>query len=206
MTLPDAGDGSRRCDRRTPIDFATRAQQRLSNGAVRLNPTDLAEFIDAQHEGSEWLQGRLNDVRAICSATTPGVDLSSHQLGLGLWAVDHDTGEIMNWVSADRAYQDPAAIMRNPLHVNSRWVSAVAIANSVSVEQDPMVYASRWRFIRGIPITVDADGERSIVGALTLTSTTPLKDFPLAKSEAPPGLLSAIDDHLTTEAGEFFVP
>lgn len=111
----------------------------------------------------------------------------------------------MNWVSADRDFQNPIAIIRHPLHVNSRWVAAAAIANGVSVEQDPMVYASRWRFVRGIPITVDADGQRSVVGALTLASTTPLKDFPLAKAKAPPGLLRAVDEFLTTEVAQFFL-
>lgn len=194
-----------RCDGGSPVDFAVRARQRLANGASRLSPADPGEFAEAQREASLWLRRRLDDVCAICSAAEPPIDLSCHRLGLGLWAVDHDTGEIMNWVGADRAYQEPEAVVRNPLHVRSRWVAAVAIANGVSVEEDPMVYASRWRFVRGIPVTVEAEGERSIVGALTLTSMTALQDFPLAKEKAPPGLLSAIDDFLTAQVGEFFL-
>jgi hypothetical protein len=193
-----------RCGGGHASDFASRARQRLANGAARLSPANADDFTEAQREASEWLRRRLDDVHAICSAADPPVDLSSHHLGLGLWAVDHDTGEIMNWVSADRAYQEPNAAVRNPLHVRSRWVAAVAIADGVPVEQDPMVYASRWRFVRAIPVIVEADGERSIVGAVTLTSTTPLQDFPLAKTHAPPGLLSGIDDYLATQVGEFF--
>ncbi len=185
-------------------EFAARACQRLANGAARLSPASADDFADAQREASEWLRRRLDDVRAICSAADPRVDLSGHHLGVGLWAVDHDTGEIMNWASADRAYQEPNAVVRNPLHVRSRWVAAVAIANGVPVEEDPMVYASRWRFVRAIPVIVESDGERSIVGAVTLTSMTPLHDFPLAKAKAPPGLLSGIDDYLATQVGEFF--
>ncbi len=193
-----------RCGGCHASDFAVRARRRLGNGAARLRPTGANDFADAQREASEWLRRRLDGVRAICSSTDPPVDLSGHHLGMGLWAVDHDTGEIMNWVSADRAYQEPDAVVRNPLHVRSRWVAAAAIANGVPVEQDPMVYASRWRFVRAIPVTVEADGERSIVGAVTLTSMTPLEDFPLAKAKAPPGLLSGIDDYLATQVGEFF--
>lgn len=188
----------------TPVDFAERARTRLAYGAVRLNPPDPAKFVDAQAEGSEWLRERLEAISAICLSAEPPVDVSTHHLGLGLWAIDHESGEIMNWVSSDRTYQDPSAIMRNPLHVNSRWVAAAAIANGVSVEQDPDVYASRWRFIRGIPITVDDQAGRSIVGALTLTSTTPLRDFPLARDKAPRGLLGEVDHHLSTQAAEFF--
>jgi hypothetical protein len=83
-------------------------------------------------------------------------------------------------------------------------VAATAIANGVSVEQDPRVYASRWRFVRGIPIVVEPERERSIVGAITLTSTTPLEEFPLAQALAPPGLLSEIDAFLSGRAGGFF--
>jgi hypothetical protein len=194
-----------RCDGGSPVEFATRARQRLANGASRLSPANPEDFMDAQREASEWLRRRLDDIRAIALAADPPVDLSGHRLGLGLWAVDHGTGDVMNWVSADRAYQEPGAAVRNPLHVRSRWVAAVAIADGVAVEEDPMVYASRWRFVRGIPLTVEADGERSIVGAVTLTSTTPLQDFPLAKAQAPPGLLSATDDFLVAQASEFFV-
>lgn len=190
----------------TPTDFAERARERLAAGAARLSPPHPDLFPDAQADASRWLRSRLDGVREICASATPPIPLESYHLGLGLWAVDHDTGTIMNWASSDRAYQEPDAVIPNPLYVHSRWVSAAAIANGVSVEQDPMVYASRWRFIRGIPIVVDGAGERSIAGVLTLTSTTPLVDFPLAKQNAPPGLLGEIDEYLCGEASEFFLP
>jgi hypothetical protein len=194
-----------RCSGGSPTEFSVRARRRLSNGAARLSPANAEEFVEAQKEASKWLRGRLADVRAICSAASPPVDLSSHHLGLGLWAVDHDTGEIMNWATADRAYQEPEAVVHNALHVSSRWVAAAAIINGVSVEEDPRVYASRWRFVRAAPVIVEPDSERSVVGAVTLTSMTPLTDFPLARDKAPPGLLNAIDDFLSTQVGEFFL-
>jgi SIR2-like protein len=194
-----------RCEGGSPVEFSVRARRRLASGASRLSPGEPAEFVEAQTEASRWLHRRLQDVCAICSAADPPIDLSAHHLGLGLWAVDHDTGRIMNWVSADRAYQEPEAVVGNPLHVRSRWVAAVAIANGVSVEEDPMVYASRWRFVRAIPVIVEPDSERSIVGAVTLTSMTPLGAFPLAKDRAPPGLLNAIDSFLSRQVGEFFL-
>jgi hypothetical protein len=74
----------------------------------------------------------------------------------------------------------------------------------VAVEQDPAVYTTRWRFIRGIPLVVRAPG-RSLVGALTLTSATPLEDCLLSVQRAPLGLLIAIDQVLGEAAEEFFV-
>jgi hypothetical protein len=194
-----------RCTGDVPVDFLTRAGQRFSNAASRVVPAGDDDFADAQREVSLWLRGRLEDLRQICLASDPPVDVADHHLGLGLWAVDHNEGRIMNWVSSDRAYQDPKAIVGNPLHVHSRWVAAAAIAAGVSVEEDPMVYASRWRFVRAIPVVVEPDGERSIVGALTLASTTPLESCPLAKRQAPPGLLNALDTFLSEQAGALFL-
>jgi hypothetical protein len=198
-----------RCHGRKPLDFRKRAARRLDNARARLSPSGPRRFADAQAEASRWLRLRLDDVRSACKAAN--VDLSKHELGLGLWAVDHEHGRIMNWVSSDRAYQDPDALIGTSLHVGSRWVAAAAIANGVSVEGDPNVYASRWHFVRAMPIVAEQREERSIVGALTLTSTTPLTKFPLAQSPAPPnppappGLLGALDSFLTSRAAEFFL-
>jgi SIR2-like protein len=194
-----------RCTGDRPLDFSKRAQARMRCGAARLTPgTD--RFAQAQRDASAWLRRRLDDVRGFCAAEDPPVDLSGHSMGLGLWAVDHATGKIMNWVSSDRAYQEPGSVIANPLHADSRWIAASAIADGVSVEEDPKVYASRWRFVRAMPIVVEPERERSVVGALTLTSTSEPGKFPLAKATAPPGLLSAIDNFLTERACQFFLP
>jgi SIR2-like domain len=194
-----------RCEGKSPTGFSERARRRLTCGQARISPSDQVEFVEAQREISAWLRERLSDLRLICAAEDPPVDLLGHHLGLGLWAVDHERGQVINWASADRAYQEPDAASANPLHAHSRWVAATAIANGVSVEQDPMVYASRWRFVRAVPIVVEPDGERSVVGAITLTSTTPLAEFPLAQTRAPSGLLNEIDAFLAKHAGSFFI-
>jgi hypothetical protein len=186
-----------RCNGGSPTPFSLRARRRLGCGAARIAPDTSHQFVGAQRDISAWLRGRLDDLHAICEGESPPVDLSGHRLGLGLWAVDHERGQVLNWASADRAYQGPEAVVANPLHVGSRWVAATAIANGVPVEQDPMVYASRWRFVRAVPIILGPDGERSIVRAVTLTARTPLSEFPLATASASPGLLAEIDKFLS---------
>jgi hypothetical protein len=194
-----------RCAGGKPTPFSTRAQQRFACCSQRLAPSSTSRFARHQTAASTWLRSLLAGVHRICTLADPPIDLSEHRLGLALWAVDHEHGQIVNLASSDRAYQEPEALVPIPLHVHSRWVAAAAVASGVAVEQDPKVYASRWRFIRAIPVVVEADGERSVVGALTLTSTTALHDFPLAKHLAPPGLLSGIDELLTKSAGALFV-
>lgn len=194
-----------RCDGSQPVEFSARARHRYRVGAAQLSPQSETQYRDAQAEVSALLRVRLRDVRGICAVAEPAVDLSEHRLGLTIWAVDHDTGQIMNWVSSDRAYQEPGAAVGVPLHVHSRWIAALAIASGVSVEEDPQVYASRWRFVRAVPVTVEPQGERSVVGAVTLASMTPLSEFPLARENAPLGLLNGIDDLLSRQAGEFFL-
>jgi hypothetical protein len=54
-------------------------------------------------------------------------------------------------------------------------VAVEAITQGSVVEWDPQTYASRWRSVRGIPLvwTGPGQGERILVGAVTLTSTQP---------------------------------
>jgi hypothetical protein len=137
--------------------------------------------------------------------TALGVDLRNEDLGLGLWVADHGSGVAELWGTSEKAWRDRQAIEGRPLNVATRWVGVAAITRGVAVEQDPAVYTTRWRFIRGIPIVVEPVGQRSIVGALTLTSATPLGACRLSAAKAPPGLLSAIDELLGESAPEFFI-
>jgi len=80
----------------------------------------------------------------------------------------------------------------------------IAMINGVPVEQDPAVYTTRWRFIRGIPLVVRSNG-RSPVGSLTLTSATSLDKCPLSIGTAPREALTAIDQILGEAAEGFFL-
>jgi hypothetical protein len=175
------------------------------HGAAKrlLAPEDPDEFVDAQRDVSEWLRGRVHDIRKV--ADTHGVDLSEEDLGLGLWAVDHDRGVAELWATSAASMADRGVVEARPVHVGSRWIGVEAITRGISLEQDPAVYTSRWRFVRGIPVIVEDGEARGVVGAVTLTSTTPMGSCRLAADNAPPGLLREVDRFLGTSAGEFFV-
>jgi SIR2-like domain len=183
-------------------EFPNRAAHRLAAARAAFLPDDHDAFLHAQSFLSEWLRDRLVDVRAV--AGEEGVDLGGHRLGLGLWGVDHDSGVVEQWALSHRELRERDAVERRPMHFDSRWIAVAAVINGASVEQDPAVYTSRWRLVRGIPVTVSPTTARSVAGALTLTSTIPLAENPLSRRNALPGLLHQIDAMLVEAAAELF--
>lgn len=183
------------------LKFSERAALRLQAARASLDPPDGNSFVEAQQELSEWLRDQVAAVRLI--GADLGVDLSDEELGLGLWVANHAEGVAELWGTSEQIWLDRNAVEQRPIHVDSRWVGVAAMVRGVPVEQDPAVYTTRWRFIRGIPVVVEAP-DRSLVGSLTLTSATPLGACPLSVSRAPRELLLAIDDFLGAAAAEFF--
>jgi hypothetical protein len=183
--------------------FADRAANHFEIARDVIAPAEEAAFVEAQADVTGWLESRVEDVRQI--ARGAGVDLSDHDIGLGLWGVDHSRGLAILWATSERALLDARGIEERPIHVASRWVGVEAVTRGIPVEQDPAVYTTRWRFIRGIPVVVDPTGERSVVGAMTLTSSVPLSECALSVAKAPPGLLKEVDRFLADSASEFFV-
>jgi hypothetical protein len=183
-------------------EFATRAATRLATARKTVMPDDRHAFLETQRFLSSLLRESLLDVRQV--AADDAVDLSAHQLGLGLWGVDHRTGSVELWAVTHRILQEREAVERRPMHFDSRWIAVAAVIGGAPVEQDPAVYTSRWRFVRGIPVTVAPNRARSVAGALTLTSTVPLAENALSRHRAPAGLLRIIDRLLVEAAVGLF--
>ncbi len=167
----------RRGPGRRPDPFLTRARRVSLRGRRRCVPQSTA-FGTRQRALSELLSALLDIVRSV--ANSAGVDLADEHLGLGLWGVDHEQREVSLWASSDRAYTRTTDIVSLPFELASRWAAVEATTQCNTVEIDPRVYASRWRFIRGLPLVWDGSSERIVVGAATLTSTTPRDESRLA--------------------------
>lgn len=182
--------------------FSERAEQRLEIARKLLMPSDPEAFIDAQQELSGWLIEQVEAVRDMADELDFPL-AAEEDLGLGLWVANHAKGTAELWGTSEQIWLDSRAIEARPIHVNSRWVGVVAMVKGVPVEQDPAVYTTRWRFIRGIPVVVQAPG-RSLVGSLTLTSATPLDECLLSTGRASRDLLGTIDRGLSEAAEEFF--
>lgn len=185
----------------TGPDFPKRAEGFLATAKAGLMPASQAGFIEAQEELSSWLETGVEEVRSIAKRLR--VALGEEDVGLGLWVADHGAGVAELWGTSEQAWRDRRAIEARPMHVDSRWVGVLAVLRGIAVEQDPAVYTTRWRFIRGIPILI-RDPERCLVGSLTLTSATPLGESALSANKAPPEFLGAIDRALSDAAAEFF--
>jgi hypothetical protein len=185
----------------TLAPFATRAQERHAAATRLITPAGARRFPDAQRAAASWLQDVVDGVRAIVTAA--GGDLGGEQLAIGLWVADHPRGEVLLAATSDRAMTDRASLQPIPMAYVSSWTAVEAITRGVIVESHPEVYATRWRYVRGLPLVAD-DGQagRIAVGAVTLTSTSPSADSAL--SRLPPKAQSDIDQLLVDETIEAF--
>jgi hypothetical protein len=183
--------------------FSERAGRRLEVARKNLMPSDAKAFVDAQEELSGWLIEQVEAVRKMADELDFSLAVEE-DLGLGLWVANHAGGVAELWGTSEQIWLDSRAVEARPLHVNSRWVGVLAMIQGVPVEQDPAVYTTRWRFIRGIPVVVQARG-RSLAGSLTLTSAAPLDECLLSAGRASRELLETIDRGLSEAAEEFFV-
>jgi hypothetical protein len=184
---------------RKPLErYPVRAQKRAEKGRSRCVPVRGLE--QRQREVRAILSGSLSGIRAALESVN--VEVSDAVLGLGLWGLDYGQREVTLWASSDRIHADRSTLTGVPLAWDSKWVAVEAITQGSVVEWDPDTYASRWRSVRGIPLlwTGSRHLERIIVGAVTLTTTTPSGKSIFDKAEAlAPGIRRTIDVELHDE-------
>lgn len=135
-----------------------------------LKRDDDVAFRDSQNQLSEYLREALD--AAIGAAEEAGADLSDETIAAGIWLASADGGALINWVTSDRAYQQTATITPVPIDEKVDWVAIDTFMRGVPVEDERDIYASRWKYIRGLPLWIDADPLHGVlVGAVTITST-----------------------------------
>jgi hypothetical protein len=191
----------RRGPGKPPRTYPERAQLRAMRGRRRCLPATRLEA--RQRKVCSILSQSVAGVRAAL-ASIDGLDPTDAVLGLALWGLDYEEREVTLWASSDRIHVDASTIKGIPLSWGSEWVAVEAITQGSVVEWDPNTYASRWRSVRGIPLTWTRpqQRERIIVGAATLTTTSPSGSsiFDRAEEQAP-GILRTIDLALRGQLG-----
>ncbi len=184
-------------------DFEARAAARHASGRdVFVPDPDTADFAATQQIASQScaeLAGVVADRLRV-----EGIYDRREDLGVGLWGVDHAAGTVTLWAASDRAFTSPDALIHNRLAYRSKLVGVQAVAQGTVLDQDLEEGARRWRLVRGMPLVkTDPDGAcRSIVGALTITSTRPAADASLPK--LPPDAWEALRDELEQIVVEAF--
>jgi len=183
----------RRGPGKPPRVYPERPQIRVLRGRRRCLPT--RSFEARQRKVRGILAESLAGVRAAL-ASVDGIDADGAVLGLRLWGLDYEQREVTLWASSDRVHVDASTIKGIPLAWGSEWVAVDATTQGSVVEWDPDTYASRWGSVRGIPLiwTRPQQRERIVVGATTLTTTSPSGSsiFDEAEQRAP-GILKTID-------------
>jgi hypothetical protein len=101
-------------------------------------------------------------------------------LGLALWIFAEDGNGLTGWAHSDRAHQDPSTVTPVPVRASSSWVSVRAVCQGTIAEFDRDNYASRWRFVRGLPLVLE-EPTRLPIGALTISSSVPAEQSVLTK-------------------------
>jgi hypothetical protein len=193
-----------RCaDPATP-PFRVRAARHLAAGRDLVVPRAAERFRTAQHDLSDWLVALVADVRDV--AREAGASLPARSLGLGLWGADHVAGVAELWATSERALLGPEGLEQRPMHPATPWVGIETILRGTPVEQDLYWSPSRWRFVRGVPLTARDGPRRTPAGAMTLTCTLAPDACPLSEGRAPAHLLPEIDRLLAGSAAGVFDP
>jgi hypothetical protein len=165
--------GARSATGSTYVPAHTRARAWITNVEQEVVGMDSdANFV----VGQEFLSDRLRELlrRAMSAAESLDVDFSNEVLAASLWLASGDGTRITSWATTDRLHRDRATIEPVDVEAESRWVSVECFCRGARFEENRDVYASRWRFIRGLPLIMRLGGQSDVlVGCLTLTSNLP---------------------------------
>ena len=130
-----------------------------------LLPAGEGAFAAAQ----DWLHDslRLTLQAAVDTVDSLGYDTEGDVLGATLWLVDANGGTLTSWAMTDRVHRDPATIEPVTISEHASWVGVRAFCRGAALGEPRDIYASRWRYIRGLPLTT---AEGLPVGVLTVAS------------------------------------
>jgi SIR2-like domain len=139
---------------------------------------DQEKFAERQVALSSGLRSLLEE---IVPFTLSLADLELDEtLGLTLWILQEDGSGLVGWAHSDRAHQDPSTVAPVAVTATSSWVSVRTVCQGTNMEFDRDNYASRWHFVRGLPLVLTTP-TRLPIGALTISSAEPAAESVLTK-------------------------
>jgi hypothetical protein len=136
------------------------------------------QFAVRQVALSGWLRRTLHALLEVAlGGQSPP---AGEKLALGLWLLSQDGRQITGWAHSDRAHQEPATVSPVKIEASSEWVATRTVCRGGRVELDRENYASRWRFVRGLPLILDSPS-RLLVGCITIASSKPQSESVLGQ-------------------------
>jgi hypothetical protein len=140
--------------------------------------SDQPTFAERQVALSSGLRELLEDI-VVFTLSIAGLDVEE-TLAVTLWMLDEDGTGLVGWAHSDRAHQDPSTVTPVSLSAASNWVSVRTLCQGTIMEFDRDTYASRWHFVRGLPLVI-TEPTRLPLGALTISSDRPGETSVLTK-------------------------
>lgn len=167
--------------------------RRLAAWHMRIRPLLLPATGDAFAAAQDIIHDSLRAALEAATSTVEdlGYEPQGEVLAATLWLVDRTADTLTNWGTTDRVHRDPATIEPVAISEHSRWVAVRAFCRGAALGEPRDVYASRWRYIRGLPL-VEEDGLP--VGVLTVSSMLPEGETML--DLMPDAIEAAFDDAL----------
>lgn len=137
-------------------------------------------FLRAQQAINARLRAVLE--AAVAAAETLEGTRWDETLAMTLWLVDASGENLVNRATTDRLHVDRRTIEPVPIDEHARWVAVRSYCRGLTLAESRDTYASRWHFIRGLPLLVDNDQHGRIpVGCLTVSSMLPAGETMLDK-------------------------
>jgi SIR2-like domain len=168
QVLYEMGRAKRMGDDYVPLP--RRAQDWVRTVDTRLLGIDSAEqFV----KGQRICRDHLCD--ALASAVSAAEELEGRRweekLALTMWLIDEEGSCLINRATTDRIHLDRGTVEPVAIDEYARWVAVRSYCRGQPLAERRDIYASRWRFIRGTPITIETERHGRIpVGCLTTAS------------------------------------
>lgn len=164
----------------------------VQNDILGCNETE--RFRGAQRVVNQLLRSALS--RAVATMERLSGDDWDETLQLALWLVDPSGKKLTNWVMTDRLHLDLATIEPVAIDEYASWVAVRSFCAGTPLAESRDIYASRWKFVRSTPLTLDHPRFGRIpVGCLTTASLSPRAETQLHAMRGE--VLAAFNDALS---------
>jgi SIR2-like domain len=150
-------------------------------------------YATIQRSLHDGLREIRDDVRALL--TTENARLADETLQMTLWALclpesGSEQERVQSLAHTDRIMTAPETRETIELHATSPWTGVRCLCLGRPVDDPKDTYASRWKYVIGIPIF--RESPRTPLGAVTLSTMTPANDTVLASlSQRATGTLAS---------------